>query len=183
MTPWITLLGRLVWVHMLPHLWHLPSATRQSLPHADSRSALASSSDTPSVAQVGVGATPVPVVTVPPTTPSFLPVYPVPVAVSALPAILAGLIHAPVPVPAASPPGGLVPPQVSAVVVPSVAPWIELLKINPIKDTSLSSTHLKCSNITFGCRSFPLVVPMILLQRTLQTLKPVGLGRVSFVWR
>jgi hypothetical protein len=28
LTPWIALLGRLVWVHMLPHLWHLPSATR-----------------------------------------------------------------------------------------------------------------------------------------------------------
>jgi hypothetical protein len=107
----------------------------QSLPHADSCSALASSSDTPSVAQVGVGAAPVPIATVPPTAPSFLPVHPVPVAVSALPAAPAGFIHAPVPVPVASPSGGLIPPQVSAVVAPLVAPWIELLKIDPIKDT------------------------------------------------
>jgi hypothetical protein len=107
----------------------------QSLLHADSRSVSASSSDTPSVAQVGVGAAPVPIATVPPTAPSFLPVHPVPVAASALPTAPAGFIHAPVPVPAASPSVGLVPPQVSAVVAPSVAPRIELLKIYPIKDT------------------------------------------------
>jgi hypothetical protein len=63
----------------------------QSLPHADSRSASASSSDTPSVAPVGVGAAPVPVATVPPTAPSFLPVHPVPVAASALPTAPVGL--------------------------------------------------------------------------------------------
>ncbi len=99
----------------------------QSLPHADSRLASASSSDTPSVAPVGVSAAPVPVATVPPTAPSFLPVYPVPMAVLALPTAPVGFIHAPVPVPAASPSVGLAPPQASAVVAPLVAPRIELL--------------------------------------------------------
>ncbi len=155
----------------------------QSLPHADSRMASASSLDTPLVAQVGVGAALVPVTTVPPTAPSFLPVHPVPVAASALPTAPAGFIHAPVPVPAASPSVGLVPPQVSAVVAPSVAPRIELLKIDPIKDTKSFLDSFETIQYYLRMPDFSTGRANDSLAMDASNAEASGLGRVSFVWR